>query len=508
MTIVSAATRRAPRLRPGVDVLVVLVVCVVVRLGYVVEGGPPINGDQDAAGLMVGRILHGQTFWFFAGQHYGAPFEQYLQAAGYALFRLPQTIMTLRLTDVALSCVTCLLVLAVGRRALAGRIPAVTAAMFFAIGPWFNLSAGSTSQGFYVAAQTLATACVYFALRWREAPRSTAWAIAFGGCAGGALWCTLTSVYLIVPAALWVLLGRPGRRATLLAIGSVLVAAGPVVVQLAVSGRLPVPDTDTHPIGVAQRLVNVVDPLTREFFGVTYAHTRGGLVLPAQLAVLFVALAAYVVGAVRVGHRLRRDGLMAVRFVDLLLLVPVLALGLHLLSPSAAYTGTPRYLLLAYPALAWALGAALPHRNGRRTVLAASLVLGLTVVLGGALVLRPDQHVDRPPAADLSATIRLLVDRHETRVYADYWTALPIEYTSHDAVVAAVYSGVDRFPDDFATVRRSGAVVYVASTGDGTFDTLRAALTRHAVVGRVTAIGTLRVVDDLPPNDTPGRLLG
>src|SRR5215204_2205876 len=190
------------RVRTAVRLLPAVLLSAAARLWYL--GGPAVqfNADEATTGLMVREIGHGRHFVFYAGQQYGGSLEQYLKAAGYLLVPMPQTAWTLRLPLVALSVVTCVLVFLLAERVLGSPARATVAAVLFAVSPWFSVLGSVTSLGFYVAGQTLCAAVLYGALRVSDGRGAGGWLLGTGLCAGLAVWTSLTSLYLLVPAAL------------------------------------------------------------------------------------------------------------------------------------------------------------------------------------------------------------------------------------------------------------------------------------------------------------------
>jgi hypothetical protein len=494
----------------AVRVLPLVVLCGLVRLWYL--GGPAVqfNADEATTGLMVRDILRGRHFVFYAGQHYGGTLEQYLQAAAYLLVPMPSTAWTLRLPLVALSMATCGLVFLLAERALGSPDRAALAALFFAVSPWFNVIGSVTSLGFYVAAQTLCAAVLYGALRAGDGVRTRRWLAATGLCAGLAAWTSLTSLFVLVPAAGWLLpvLGRDARRWSA-AVGGFLVGAAPPLVWLVRHRTLPVPPEPAEASSVVDRLGNLAEPVLREYVGVAYAHGEGGLWRPVQVGIVVLLAAAYAVALVRRAG-LRDFLLLRVsrrRPGDLLLAVPPVVVGFYAVSDSTWYTGTPRYLLVTYPLLAVGLAALVPlggpaQRAGTALVVVLSAVLSFGFFAG--------QAATQPSTRNRDAVFRQVTDRllaeQETRVWAGYWTAMPLQYVAGDRLVVAVCSGVARFPEAQAAVAAAAAPVYVGNDHDGTGDRIRTALVARHVAFRSTHVGFVTIYDQLSVPASPADL--
>jgi 4-amino-4-deoxy-L-arabinose transferase-like glycosyltransferase len=496
--------RAAARLLPSV------LLCGAARLWYL--GGPAVqfNADEAATGLMVREILHGRHFVFYAGQSYGGTLEQYLQAAAYLLLPMPETAWTLRLPLVALSMATCVLVYLLAERVLGSPARATVAALLFAVSPWFNVFGSVTPLGFYVAGQTLCAAALYGTLRVSDGARAGWVLLGTGVCAGLAVWTSLTSLFVLVPAALWLLplLGRDLRRWAAVASGFGL-GALPLLGWLVRNRALPVPAEPAEASSAAERLGNLVEPVLREYVGVSYAAGQGGLWLPLQVAVVAGLAAAYAVALVR-RSGLRDFWLLRVarrRPGDLLLAVPPVVGVLYAVSDSTWYTGTPRYLLVTYPLLAVGLAALVPAggRVGRAVtglVVAGSAVLSFGFFHG--------QATDRPSTRHRDAVLREVTDSlvaaGQTRVWAGYWTAMPLQYAAGDRLVVAVFGGVPRFPAAQAEVAAAPAPVYVGNDDDGSAERIRAALTARGIAFRGRRVGFLTVYDRLSVPARPAEL--
>jgi 4-amino-4-deoxy-L-arabinose transferase-like glycosyltransferase len=501
VTVVEAPPGRRS-LVPALALLAVLLTAAT-RLAYLLSPSMQFNADEATTGIMVRRILDGHGYVFYAGQDYGGALEQYLEAAVYAVFRLPQNELTLRLPLVALSMVTCGLVYLIGRDVFGDPTRALVAAGLYAVSPWFNVIGTVTSLGFYAAGQTLSVAALWCALRSGRGGRW--WLFGTGLCAGLGMWTAVTALYVLIPVFGWLvpILGRDLRRWGLIAAGFVL-GALPLLRVLAVHRTLPVPPDPAEPTSVLQRLANLFGPVLRQYAGVTYAHAEGGLWLPVQVAVVAGLVVAYLVALARrrgLADFLR--GRMAERRpADVLLAVPPVVVVLWAASDATWYTGTPRYLIGTFPLLALGLAALVPVRGRVVPVLA---VVACAALSFGFFPTIAASHT-RSGDAVLRQVTTVLAAERQTDVYAGYWTAMPLQYVAGDRLVVATAVGVRRFPDAQAEVERAASPVYVGSDHDGTTTVFRAALDRGGVPYRARRIGFLTVFDRLPGNVDPDRL--
>lgn len=483
--------------RPALLAALAVVLCAAARLAYLLSPVAQFNADEATTGIMVREMLAGRRFYvFYAGQDYGGALEQYLEAGTYALFRLPQNELTLRLPLVVLCMVTCALVYKIGLEVLGSPARAVLAALLYAVSPWFNVMGTVTSLGFVAAGQALGTAALWFGLR---AARDRRWLAPAGLAAGLAVWTALTSLYVLVPLFVWLLpvVRRDARRWAELAGGFVL-GALPLLGWLAVHRTLPVPGTPAQASSLLDRLRNLADPVARQYVGVAHGSGEGGLWLPLQVAIVLGLAAAYGLALARRSWLvpfLRGRG----EPVDVLLAVPPAVAVLYVASDSTWYVGTPRYLVGTYPLLAIGLAALVPL--GLRwavPVLAAGVALCLAYF--PSLEAAP-----RTTARDavLRDVTDLLVAEGATSVYAGYWTAMPLQYVAGDRLAVATFGGVRRFPDAQATVDADPEPVYVGSDHDGSGTVIRRALDERGLTYRTRRVKFLVVFDQLPPRARP-----
>lgn len=460
------ATRRSALLPMALAVLA----AGAARLWYLLSPVMQFSADEATTGIMVRDILGGRFYVFYAGQDYGGALEQYLEAAWFLGTRLPQNELTLRLPLVALSMASCALTWAVARQVYDDPVRPAVAAGLFAVSPWFNVIGSSTSFGFYAAGQCLLVAVVLAALHRRLAVT--------GLLAGLGLWTSPLILYALVPVLLWLLptLRRDPRKWAALAGGTALGAA-PLLGWLAVHRELPIPPEPAEASSIADRLGNLADPILRQYVGVTYSQTDGGLPVPLQYAVVLGLVLAY---ALAFRHRHGPAGL--------LLMVPPTVVVLYAASNSTWYVGTPRYLLVTYPLLAVGLAGLL-----RRWVLAVPALLGSAALcLGFFLPLAGGQTVATRDA-DLERVTDTLVAAGHTHVYADYWLAMPLQYLAGDRLTVATQGGVERFPAAQAEVAASADQVWVGSIYNDSADRVRGTLADRGIPYRTEQIGFVTV---------------
>jgi hypothetical protein len=200
----------------------------------------------------------------------------------------------------------------------------------------------------------------------------------------------------------------------------------------------------------------------------------------------------------------------------LLLVVPVTAL-LYSVSKYTWWTGEPRYLFAAYPALALGLAALVPAPGRWRARSLVAAGTALAVVAGGTSVAQLARHGDEGPRdlpGCMTAAADWLAGRGVRAVYSNYWTALPLQFYARDRVLAGpVGGGRNKFPAARRLLDADPDPVYVGSRladpMDGERDSvtvLDEAFARHGVRVRRTEVACLVVYSDLDPVLRPWEL--
>jgi hypothetical protein len=498
---------RAPWMLP----LAAVVLTIAVRTIYLVSNRALFSADEATTGIMVRQILGGHFYTYYAGQHYGGTIEQYLEAFWYVVLRLPVNPLTLRLPLVLISALTCYVTYLTAKR-IVGNPRAIIAAFLFAIVPWFNIVGTTTSLGFYVAAQFLAIFSIYLALRVTDGHSSqVGWGIAFGLCCGLALWTSITTIYLVLPAIVWVApVALRQLRLSVSTLAALLLGSAPLWVSTVINHTYPVPQSPTNPIGVLQRLGNLFGPIAREYLGLTYAHARGGLAYWLQILIEVCLIGLFLRACWR-----HRSGILRVLTlrgegrepINMLFLIPVVVIVSYASSASTWYVGQPRYVMATYPAFFIAIAYLCPTQFSKAARVAACAVLAGCVALSlGYFVTATASPTLQQRDATLSRVVSVLVADHEQDVYAGYWTAMPLQYLATDRLQVAVCIGAIRFPSIQHAVATHGPPVYVGSSLDGSDGVITRALTSHHLRFRARTIGFVTIYDDLSQGATPRRI--
>jgi hypothetical protein len=439
-----------------------------------------LDADEAVTGIMARDILHGQSFAYLAGSNYMGSLEQYLQAA--VLWALPSTPTNLRLVQLALCGVTCLLVALVGRRVTGTPWGGVLAAAIYAVGPYYNIYKGIHSDGAYEAAQVIGVTALLLALGFQAGtPRSRWMAAGLGLCAGVGMWESSLVVFLVVPALLWSIASARGALLRLLpyAIAGAVVGYAPsIAFQLRHGFTPPWAQGNGASTGsIGSKLAGLLHPVLGMFLGLLRPFSGASAVswLPEAL-VLAVALALLAAGIVvrwrglidlvclRTAHRAP---------IDLVFAGVVLFAMLYGFSAFTTYTREPRYLFTLYPLLALALAWGIT-RLPRRGALVVGAVLVATILSVSVITMRTADargetigHVDGLPirTEDMPAVATAL-ERHGVHsLYANYWLAFPITFASDGAIAVVGTPGMRRFPDMAAEVARDPDPAFAAPVG-------------------------------------------
>jgi hypothetical protein len=504
------------------------VACAVVRLWYLTTRQATLDGDEAMTGVMVRHILDGHLYTYLAGQHYNGAIEQYLQAA--ALLLLPDTAFTLRLTQVGVACVACWLIYIVGARMLATHWQAALAAALFATGPFFNIWKGVRSHGAYGTGQILGLVAMYAALRLRnvshgregrptepgdpKSPAGRRWFAILGLSTGLALWASWSAGYLILPALVYAFptLWRRKRAAAIAGVPALVAGDAPALGWAFAHGMLPLlggPQPERTPW---ERLASLVSPVLREFIGVGYRYGHPGWPIVLQYALLATLGSCYVVAVIR---RLR-GGRSAP--TDMLLLTPPTVAVLYAASRYAWWTGEPRYLFVAYPALVLGIAALVPRLPGRSVDAmsprgemarrsAAVAVLAIWAATSAAFLARHHDEGPRDQPACLAAATDWLRARGVTHVYSDYWTGMPLQFYAGDRLlVGPVGGGRTKFPEGRHIVDADPDPVYVVGHVRDPMDEepdqvadVDAALATHGIRSQRTEVGCVVVYEHWQP---------
>jgi hypothetical protein len=494
--------------------------CVAIRLVALTSTIGRLDADEAVTGVMAHDILNGQSFAYLAGSNYMGSLEQYLQAGVLAI--LPSTPTTLRLVQVALCGVACLLVGLLGRRVTATAWGGVLAAALYAVGPYYNIYKGIHSHGAYVAAQVIGVCALLLALRLDPASRHSRWvAGGLGLCVGVGLWESSLTVFLVVPAVVWALGSSRGALLRLVPYGIIaaIVGYGPSIAYQVRHGWIPpwAQGNGTSTGSVGTRLSGLVHPVLGMFLGALrpFSGAPAASWLP-QALVVAVAL-ALLAWAIAVRWRglvdLATLGTSRRAPIDPALAGFILFAVPYGLSSFTVYTREPRYLFTLYPILALTLAWGVTRIPGRAVVPVGLALVAVIVAMSIATMRTADArgettgHVDGLPirTQDMPAVVVALQREGVHSLYANYWLAFPIAFASNGTIAVVSSPGARRFPDMAAQVARDPHPAFAAPIGPPA-DRLQAAITASGAHADRIDVRSIAIFVHVTPPRRPAQL--
>lgn len=146
---------------------------------------------------------------------------------------------------------------------------------------------------------------------------------------------------------------------------------------------------------------------------------------------------------------IERDGVLA-----LFGIVAVLFFVLSHFGAQFSSTSRPCYLIPLYTLAPLVLDVFLPHKPGRGAQWTAALAVGVLIVSGARLTLAT------PASHPIDGLVRLLERQHVRVIYANYWLAYRITFTSHErvqgiSVLQDLRLGLVRTPRDLRLAART-----------------------------------------------------
>jgi 4-amino-4-deoxy-L-arabinose transferase-like glycosyltransferase len=507
---VSPGWRKAIRLDgPVIVVIIALALGTVARLVMLTTNIARFESDEAVTGVMARRILDGDFPAYFGIQSYQGAFEQYLQAAVFAV--LPDTPLSLRSVQLVLTIAIGVLVYLLGTRMIGSRWAGALATVLYALGPYYSVIKGVRSHGGYDSATIFGLLAVLVALGLRRQSARAHWlAAAFGLLVGAAMWSNYLAVYLLIPAALWAFGSARGSLKRLLpwGIGGLVVGLAPVIAFRLANGINPPSGTGTPPeTTYAGRMDLLFSPVLGKFLGVPSPDPWVARLIPAAV-VLFVAL-----GTLGAAVWVRRRGIwdtITLRTdrrepIDIILVAFLVTPFIYAASSYTWFAGEPRYVFTLYPFLAIGIAAAVFAFSGvpRRVLAVVVVAIGVTLLVtnmrvvhaaGGEISAADGGMVH---TEDLPDVVEVLQQQGADTAYADYWVANPLQFYAGDGLAVASTS-VDHFPSVSARVD-ADADAAIVSTAPGGAGATRMMLINSGRTFNETPAGRFVVFTDIQP---------
>ncbi|HVM39473.1 MAG TPA: glycosyltransferase family 39 protein [Acidimicrobiia bacterium] len=451
-----------------------------------------IDSDEAVVGLMARNLLDGDFEPFFLGQHYGSSHESIGVAALMAL-QVPQDV-AMRVVPMLFFAAAAVLVWRIGRRVVGEPGASIAGALAWAAPAglvWMSVK----ERGFYGATLAFGLAAMLFALRFADErhPRD---AVLLGFFAGSAVWASPQSIYLLLPAAVWVTVVAVRRFGW----GDSL-RSGAVVAVSAVVGALPwivanvrrdwaSLDAPTQPPSTYFERLDLFwtrgfavvlgfrHPFTSEWFG----GTTGQVAYALAAVALFAGLAVWLV---KRPEQRRTVALVAGAIVA----YPFVFAAL----PTSWFMNDPRYVTFLPPLVAVVVGA-LALRHVAWAAGAAAVMLVLSVIGTNAAVEMGDTWGRWDVAAySVEPVGRLLESEGVDAAFADYWIAYRLTFATEERVAASPLTNIRTVPVE-EEARCGDAPAYVTYRGSADVPTIEHALRERDVDFETEHVGAFTVV--------------
>ena len=492
-----------------------LIVGLGLRLAVIASPLGEIDGDEAVVGLMARHIAFvGERPVFYWGQPYLGSLEAFTAAPLFRLFDSSALLLKLVPTAYSLGFLALSAVLA---RGLFGTGPGLATAAYLAVPPAMWAVWSTKARGGYAEVLFLGEALLVVTLMFARAP-SRRLAMLWGLLAGLAFWTHLLAIVYLVPALVFLALGRRGRFAPrqvgVLVIG-VLVGMLPLLIDnlansfLTLGALLQPPDLPIDPPAQFVRFFRVGVPVllglgqpttSQAMFDQDWSLRPAGHLLVAVVAVAALTLAVLTyLPAVRRLVACGADRLSAPAVLVFLTLVvpPVVAL-----TRFGFFVSEPRYALPLYstvPLLAGVLWRA------RWAWLRWSIV-GLVMAFNLWSLMSTDPRLWRPEdtpdstTASRAALVQYLEPQDRHQMYTDYWIGYPVMFETRETVLAYVISGgFNRYVPPADNVQRTPNPAWVFEPGT---EAEQEFLDQLASVGgraHVDQVSVYRVYTDVRP---------
>ena len=422
--------------RPLLALLAIVAFGALVRGPFWIEAlRTPVDGDTAIIGLMARHPGRGVTMW---GQPYGSPVEAWVAAP--FLAALGPSPATLRAVYFLLGLLLIPAAWLLGR-ALDPRAALPAAALAACPPPYFLLLAASPPP-LYPAALVLSAVALALAVIASERGRpSVVLLLAWGACAGLALWTHLMTAPAIAASAAYLAWRTRNRRRLWIAAGALAVACAPWWLQapadpqagaaVSLSGRRA---------SFAEHLAATLPALHRPLGGVLGTHAPLVADAPERVVRTPLLLAAGILAAWLLGAVLAARGLRAHPAtwpLAAVIAATIVVFPLPLRSgPGTIRFLTPLFLPLA-ALVAWGAFTRLRPRRAWMLVLA----LAALELSAGTRLLAEWRAADRSAAPFLSpdlAPVRALLEaRGVRRAYASYGPAYRLTFETGERVIAS-----------------------------------------------------------------------
>jgi hypothetical protein len=378
---------------------------------------------------------------------------------------------------------------------------------------WSTKARGGYAELLFLGQALLLTTLLLAQLRSRRL------ALLWGILAGLSIWTHLLAVVYVLPAVVFLILGRRRRWSAAdvgLCVAGGLLGMTPLVVEnlahgfLTVAALLQTPDLPVDPLAQFLRFFRVGIPVllglgqpttSQVLFDLDWLQRPAGHLWVAGLALLLLAgsLLVYVPSL----RRLIACGAEHSSEPALLVLLAVIVPVVVAVTRFGFFVSEPRYALPLYgtlPLLMGALWRLQAPRVARWVVVIGVLAFNMwSLVSTDPRLWRPEESLDST-AATRAELVQYLVSGDRHQIYTDYWIGYPIMFEARETVLAYVISGgFNRYLPPADNVQRTPNPAWVFTPG---MEAERTFLSDLAAVGgqaRQEDVSVYRVYVDVEP---------
>jgi len=498
-----------------VGLTLILLLGLALRLAVIASPLGEIDGDEAVVGLMARHIAFlGERPVFYWGQPYLGSLEAFTAAPLFRVFNSSTPLLKLVPTAYSLGFLVLSALLA---RQLFGVGPALATAAYLAVPPSMWAVWSTKARGGYAEVLFLGEALLLATLALARAPTRRL-AMLWGLLAGLAFWTHLLAIVYLLPALVYVLVGRRARFAkgqyALAGVGLVCGMLPMILDNLGngfrtVGSLVQPPDLPIDPAAQFVRffrvgvpvLLGLGQPTTSEaLFDLDWLDRPAGHFGVALGAV--VVLTAVVLVYLPAVRRLFVCGVDDEAAPALLVMVALVVPPVVALTRFGFFVSEPRYALPLYSTVPLLFGALwrLRWTPIRWPVVGALLAFNLWSLTSTDLRLwRPEDTPDST-AVTRGQLVEFLVPQDRHQMYTDYWIGYPVMFETRETVLAYITSGgFNRYVPPADNVQRTPnpAWVFEADT-----DAEREFLDRLAAVGGradVSDVSVYRVYTNVQP---------
>ena len=493
----------------------VVVVGLGLRLAVIASPLGEIDADEAVVGLMARHIAFlGERPVFYWGQPYLGSLEAFTAAP---LFRvLDSSTVLLKLVPTAYS-LGFLVLSALVARQLFGIGPGLATAAYLAVPPSMWAVWSTKARGGYAEVLFLGEALLLASLVLARAPSRRVAAV-WGVLAGLALWTHPLAIVYVLPALVYVLVGRraryPGVQYALAGVG-LIVGMLPMILDNLTTGfrtlaSLTQPaDLPVDPPAQFVRFFRVGIPVLLGLGQPTTSATmfdQDWLQRPAGHSAVALAAIALLVGVVVLYlpavRRLFQCGADCEAAPALLVMVAIVVPPVVALTRFGFFVSEPRYALPLYSTVPLLFGALW---RLRWPVVRWSTV-GMLVVFNLWSLTSTDPRLWRPEdtpdstAATRAQLVQFLVPQDRHQLYTDYWIGYPIMFETRETVLAYVTSdGFNRYLPPADNVQRTPNPAWVFEPGTDAEQEFLDKLTAVDGHADVSEVSVYRVYTNVEP---------